>query len=53
MYNLETQNLADVIEALRSERYEIPALQRPFVWKDKQILRLVESAYQGIPLGTL
>lgn len=53
MYALHTSTLKDVITHLHAEKYEIPALQRPFVWKPKQVLHLVESAYEGIPLGTL
>lgn len=53
MYALHTSTLKDVITHLNAGKYEIPALQRPFVWEPKQVLHLVQSAYEGIPLGTL
>lgn len=32
--------------------YVIPPFQREFVWTDSQMVRFVESAFYGLPLGT-
>jgi uncharacterized protein with ParB-like and HNH nuclease domain len=31
----------------------LPAMQRPFVWKDDRIRRLVDSLLRGFPIGAL
>lgn len=31
----------------------MPAFQRAFVWKEKQIIELLESVYRGFPIGSL
>jgi len=37
------------------ERDEIilPAMQRPFVWKEDRIYRLVDSLFGGFPIGAI
>ena len=35
------------------ERYVLPSLQRPFVWKERQIFRLFDSIMRRYPLGSL
>lgn len=32
--------------------FVLPPFQRPFVWTDAQMVRFVESAHYGLPLGT-
>lgn len=44
-----TQVLADV----RSDKIAIPELQRPFVWKTSQVRDLMDSLYNGYPVGYL
>lgn len=52
-YAFKTDNLGNILANISQGRYEIPAIQRPFVWGPDQVCRLVESAYKGIPLGDL
>ena len=33
-------------------RFFIPAMQRPYVWKQNNLIALFESIYQGFPIGT-
>lgn len=35
------------------ERFVLPSLQRPYVWKEKQIFKLFDSIMQSYPLGSL
>jgi hypothetical protein len=44
-----TQLLADV----RADRIAIPELQRPFVWNSVKVRDLMDSLYQGFPVGYL
>lgn len=37
----------------REENYVLPSIQRPYVWKEKQICKLFDSIMRGYPLGTL
>ena len=53
MYDLRKVTLQEVMDNIENQKFEIPALQRPFVWKQEKVLNLVKSAYNGIPLGTL
>ena len=53
MYSLEKFTLDEIMIGLKEEKYEIPALQRGFVWSRKQVLDFIQSAYDNIPLGTL
>jgi hypothetical protein len=47
--------LQEVVDQCNSDdvqrSLQLPTFQRPFVWKDKKIKRLVESVYLGYPLG--
>ena len=36
---------------LKQDKINIPELQRPFVWKSKQIKQFIESLYHGHPIG--
>ena len=33
--------------------WKLPAYQRPLVWEPEQALRLIESVYEGYPIGSL
>jgi hypothetical protein len=37
----------------QDESYVLPSIQRPYVWKEKQICKLFDSIMRGYPLGTL
>ena len=44
--------IRDTLQAIQSNRFVLPAIQREFVWSPKQIARLFDSIMQGYPFGT-
>jgi hypothetical protein len=49
----EVQYLPAIFRRVRGGDIRVPAFQRGFVWTEKQILELLESVYQGFPIGSL
>ena len=51
----ETANvrLNTLVERIGSGDIKLPAFQRGFVWEPDQILRLLDSIYQGFPIGSI
>lgn len=45
--------LSSALDLIESGAIMLPELQRPFVWKDKQVTELLDSMYKGFPIGTL
>jgi len=45
--------LNDVIKKIDQGRYAIPEIQRPYVWKNQQVLELFNSMYQNLPIGSI
>jgi uncharacterized protein with ParB-like and HNH nuclease domain len=45
-------SIAKVIENIQSNNYILPAIQREFIWSDKQIERLFDSLMRGYPIGS-
>ena len=50
-YGIERDNIKNILGYIESGQIAIPELQRPFVWKPKQITELIESLYNGLPTG--
>lgn len=44
--------LNGVIAQIEVGKIVLPAMQRPFVWKEDRITRLVDSLLRGFPIGT-
>lgn len=44
--------LNGVMAQVEAGRIVLPAMQRPFVWKEDRITKLVDSMLRGFPLGT-
>ena len=44
--------LNGVIAQIEAGKIVLPAMQRPFVWKDDRIARLIDSLLRGFPIGT-
>lgn len=40
------------IEAIHRKKYLLPAIQREFVWKPEQIIKLFDSLMRGYPIGS-
>ena len=44
--------IKDTIEMINENKIYLPAIQRKFVWKPKQIEKLFDSIMRGYPIGT-
>lgn len=48
-----TQRIVDVVKSIERKQYQLPSIQRPFVWEQGQILRLLDSIMCGYPIGAV
>ncbi len=50
----ETKSLGWALKQIHPShpQFFIPAMQRPYVWKQDNLIALFESIYQGFPIGT-
>lgn len=53
VFNNTNYELSNLISDVDSGIIALPDLQRPFVWKDKQIRDLIDSLYNGLPTGLI
>ncbi|CAB3796934.1 hypothetical protein LMG28614_04475 [Paraburkholderia ultramafica] len=44
--------LNGVMTQIDAGKIVLPAMQRPFVWKDERITKLIDSLLRGFPIGT-
>lgn len=49
----EPVNFEDIIADIRKGEIKIPKFQRPFVWKEDQALKLIDSVARGYPVGSV
>lgn len=49
----ETQRVIDIIEEIKGDTYQLPSIQRLFVWKQDQVLKLFDSIMNGFPVGAI
>ncbi|ACK66319.1 protein of unknown function DUF262 [Rippkaea orientalis PCC 8801] len=49
----QVQTLLETFRRIDSGEIHIPSFQRPFVWGKKEIIKLLDSIYKGLPIGTL
>jgi hypothetical protein len=52
-YDTFTPTISELIHDINNGDIKIPDFQRPFVWKQDQIIELLDSIYRGFPIGTL
>lgn len=52
-YEVKQTAVSQVLADVRSDKIAIPELQRPFVWKSWQVRDLMDSLYNGYPVGYL
>ena len=45
-------SIRDAIEAINSNDYLLPAIQRKFIWSSHQICDLFDSIMRGYPIST-
>jgi len=48
-----TQRIIDVVKSIYDKEYQLPSIQRPFVWEEDQILRLLDSLMCSYPIGAV
>lgn len=48
-----TQRVIDVIKKIDNRAYQLPSIQRSFVWDQDRILRLLDSIMCGYPIGAV
>lgn len=52
-YNASNIAIEQILNYIKSGEIAIPEIQRPFVWKPKQVRDLIDSLYTGYPTGYL
>ena len=52
-YSIEQKTVENILGIIRNGEVAIPEIQRPFVWKGKQVRDLVDSLFRGYPAGYL
>lgn len=50
-YSVNQYQISNVLSLIRSGEIAIPEIQRPFVWETTKIRDLIDSLYQGYPIG--
>lgn len=52
-YSVNQQLIETILAWVNSKEIAIPEIQRPFVWKSSKVRDLMDSLYQGYPIGYL
>ncbi len=52
-YSVTQYTVDNILGFINSEEISIPEIQRPFVWKPKNVRDLIDSLYNGYPTGYL
>lgn len=52
-YSVNNLTVDNVLGYIKNKEISIPEIQRPFVWKSDQIRDLIDSLYNGYPIGYL
>lgn len=52
-YEIEKHSVETVLSWIKTKEVVIPEIQRPFVWKAIQVRDLIDSLYNGYPVGYL
>ncbi len=50
-YNINQYFVSNILNDIKVKIISNPAIQRPFVWKPVQVRDLMDSLYQGYPIG--
>jgi len=53
LYTVTPQPIGTILTWVKSEEIAIPEIQRPFVWENSKVRELLDSLYQGYPIGYL
>lgn len=52
-YSVSNKSVDQILNEIKSNEIVIPEIQRPFVWKPKQVRDLIDSLHTGYPTGYL
>jgi hypothetical protein len=52
-YSINQYSIDTILAWIRSDEIAIPEIQRPFVWKAAKVRDLMDSLYNGFPVGYL
>ncbi len=52
-YSIEQKTIDNILGYINDRTISIPEIQRPFVWKSTQVRDLIDSLYEGYPVGYL
>ncbi len=50
-YSVNQYEIASLLAFVKSGEIAIPEIQRPFVWGSSKVRNLMDSLYQGFPVG--
>ena len=53
MTQYKESTIREFLSGVKTERYLLPSIQRPFVWPQKKITDLFDSLMRGYPIGTM
>lgn len=49
----DIQRIEELVTGVKFGEIKLPKFQRPFVWKRKDVLKLMDSIYKGYPIGSI
>jgi len=49
----EVTSLGNLVERIVAGKIRVPRFQRPFVWRQTDLLQLLDSVLQGFPIGSI
>lgn len=52
-YQINKYSVSTVLNWIKAKEVAIPEIQRPFVWEPKKVRDLIDSLYNGYPVGYL
>lgn len=52
-YKITHYSISNILNYVQDDQIAIPEIQRPFVWKGKEVCALIDSLYEGYPIGYL
>lgn len=52
-YKITQYSVSSILNNVMNSQIAIPEMQRPFVWKGKEVKDLIDSLYEGYPIGYL
>lgn len=52
-YKITQYSVSTILGYVESAQIAIPEIQRPFVWKGQEVRALIDSLYEGYPIGYL